>query len=89
MKLDLLLKIVIVLLFSFVLAEYSIASMRCGTHLITTGGKNRIPAAEVERLCGSPYSKSGSTWLYIKGNQVYRLKFSGDGLREIYSEMRR
>ena len=89
MNKSILVKIVITLTFFFFLSQNSHASMRCGTHLITTGGKTLTPAAEVERLCGPPYSKSGRTWLYVKGNVIYRLKFSESGLREIYKEMRK
>ena len=79
------------LLLIFLLYETSIASMRCGTHLISTGGRsNQTSFAEVQRLCGAPYAKSGNTWIYYKGSQIYRLKFSDNGnLREIYREMKR
>jgi len=80
----------LVLLCAF-FSESAWASMRCGTHLITTGGRsNQMSFADVQRLCGSPYSKSGGTWIYYKGNQVYRLKFTDNGkLKEIYREMKR
>ena len=91
MKTKFYIKVVLLLLVYFIFCEFALASMRCGTHLITTGGRsNQISFAEVQRLCGSPYAKSGNTWIYYKGNQVYRLKFSDSGgLREIYREMKR
>lgn len=83
------LKVVALILVFFFLSEFALASMRCGTSLITAGGRSRMTHAEVERLCGAPYSKSGGTWIYYKGSSVYRLKFSDSGLREIYREMKR
>lgn len=80
----------LVLLCAF-FSESAWASMRCGTHLITTGGRsNQMSHADVERLCGAPYAKSGGTWIYYKGSQVYRLKFNDSGnIKEIYREMKR
>ena len=89
MKTKLFIKSIFVLLIFLFLAESVLASMRCGTTSITSGQRNRISQAEVERLCGPPYSKSGGTWIYLKGNRVYRLKFTEGGLREIFSEMQR
>lgn len=89
MKTKFYLKLLSALLIFLFVSESALASMRCGTSSITGGQRNRISQAEVERLCGTPYSKSGGTWIYIKGNRVYRLKFTEGGLREIYSEMRR
>ena len=91
MKTKFYIKTVLLLMVYFTLAEFAFASMRCGTHLITTGERSsQMSFAEVQRLCGAPYAQSGNTWIYYKGNQVYRLKFSdGGGLREIYREMKR
>lgn len=77
------------ILIFFLLCEIASASMRCGTNLITAGQRNRTSQAEVVKKCGTPYSKSGNSWIYIKGNQVYRLKFTEGGLREIFRELKR
>jgi len=83
------LRAVSLLLILLFLSEIASASMRCGTSQITAGERNRTSQAEVVKKCGTPYSKSGGTWIYVKGNQVYRLKFGEGGLKEVYSEIKR
>ena len=63
-------------------------AMQCGTHLITANEDDPISRSDVESKCGSPDSKSGNTWIYIKGNEEYRLIFDENGLRDIFSEMK-
>lgn len=77
----------LLLLFAF-LSE-TVMAMRCGSHIITAGEVNGITRGEVQSKCGAPYSTYGNTWVYIKGNEVYRLKFSGSTLEEIHQEMKR
>jgi hypothetical protein len=67
---------VLLLFLLIVVCSQSAYAMRCGTHLISAGRSNGISKDDVIRKCGAPYSQSGNYWIYMKGNSVYRLRFS-------------
>ena len=54
-------------------------SMRCGSHLISDGGRHGPDAYEVLKRCGEPTSRQGYTWVYKKGNKRYVIHFNGNG----------
>jgi Protein of unknown function (DUF2845) len=39
-------------------------SMRCGTHIISSGGRQGTNKYEVLKKCGEPTIRSGNTWIY-------------------------
>ena len=56
------------------------ASMRCGSHLITDGGRTGPGTYEVLKRCGEPTFRQGNSWVYEKGRKRYVIVFKGDGL---------
>ncbi len=66
---------------SMLLMELALAgSMRCGTHLITTGGLHGPGKYEVLKKCGEPTVRSGDTWIYDKpGGVKYVVVFDASG----------
>ncbi len=70
-----------VILLSMLLMETALAgSMRCGTHLITTGGLHGPGKYEVLKKCGEPTVRSGDTWIYDKpGGVKYVVVFDAAG----------
>ena len=70
-----------VILLSMLLMETALAgSMRCGTHLITTGGLHGPGKYEVLKKCGEPTVRSGDTWIYEKpGGVKYVVVFDASG----------
>ncbi len=73
--------VVSVILLSMLLMELALAgSMRCGTHLITTGGLHGPGKYEVLKKCGEPTVRSGDTWIYDKpGGVKYVVVFDASG----------
>jgi len=67
--------------FSIVMVEQSIAdSLRCGTHIISSGQRSAPYKHEVLKKCGEPTSRNGNTWIYKKSSSVSRVvRFGGDG----------
>ena len=54
-------------------------SMRCGTHLISTG-QNGPYRHEVLKRCGEPTAREGRAWFYKKSSSVTRVvRFDGSG----------
>ncbi len=55
-----------VFLLSTLLMELAFAdgSMRCGTHIISAGGRDGPSKYEVLKKCGEPTARSGNTWIY-------------------------
>jgi Protein of unknown function (DUF2845) len=39
-------------------------SMRCGTHIISSGERQGTNKYEVLKKCGEPTIRSGNTWIY-------------------------
>ena len=65
------------LLMEFVLAA---GSMRCGTHLISVGGRPGPGKYEVLKKCGEPTIRAGDTWIYDKpGSEKYVVVFDAAG----------
>ena len=70
-----------VILLSTLLMELAFAgSMRCGSHLISTGGLHGPGKYEVLKKCGEPTARSGDTWIYDKpGGVKYVVVFDASG----------
>jgi hypothetical protein len=70
-----------VILLSILLMENSLAgSMRCGSHIISTGGLHGAGKYEVLKKCGEPTVRSGDTWIYDKpGGVKYVVVFDAAG----------
>ena len=64
-----------VILLSTLLMELALAadSIRCGTHIITAGGRHGPGKYEVLKKCGEPKSRSGNTWVYEQHGGVRRV----------------
>jgi len=69
------------ILLSMLLMENVLAgSMRCGTHLISSGGRPGPGKYEVLKKCGEPTVRSGDTWIYDKpGSVKYVVVFDAAG----------
>ena len=69
------------ILLSMLLMESVLAgSMRCGTHLISSGGRPGPGKYEVLKKCGEPTIRSGDTWVYDKpGSAKYVVVFDAAG----------
>ena len=72
---------VAVALVSLVMVEIAEArSMRCGTHVISTGQRSSPGMYEVLKRCGEPKARYGNTWIYEKSSSVsYKVTFSSNG----------
>ena len=68
-------------LLSMLLVQTALAeSMRCGTHLISTGGLHGPGKYEVLKKCGEPTVRSGDTWIYdMPGGKKYVVVFDAAG----------
>jgi len=68
------------LLLSMLLMENALAgSMRCGSHIISTGGLHGPGKYEVLKKCGEPTVRSGDTWIYDKGGVKHVVVFDAAG----------
>jgi len=69
------------ILLSMLLIETAFAgSMRCGSHIISTGGLHGPGKYEVLKKCGEPSVRSGDTWIYDKpGGVKYVVVFDASG----------
>ena len=54
-------------------------SMRCGSHLISDGGRHGPGIYEVLKRCGEPTFRQGNSWVYEKGNQRIVIIFDSKG----------
>jgi len=63
------------ILLSTLLMELALAadSIRCGTHIITAGGRHGPGKYEVLKKCGEPAARSGNTWIYEQHGGVTRV----------------
>jgi hypothetical protein len=70
-----------VILLSMLLIQTAFAgSMRCGSHIISTGGLHGPGKYEVLKKCGEPTVRSGDTWIYDKpGGVKYVVVFDASG----------
>ncbi len=68
-------------LLSMLLVESVFAgSMRCGTHIISSGQGNSPGQYEVLKRCGEPTIRQGSTWIYERSSSVSRrIRFDNNG----------
>jgi len=59
-------KLIVASVFLFALMpEPALAdSMRCGSHIISSGGLHGPGKYEVLKKCGQPAARSGDTWIY-------------------------
>ena len=48
-------------------------SMRCGTHIISSGERSGPNKYEVLKKCGEPTNRSGSTWTYERPGGATRV----------------
>ena len=56
------------------------SSMRCGTHIISSGQANSPGQYEVLKRCGEPTARQGDTWIYEKSSSVTRqIRFDKNG----------
>jgi len=69
------------ILLSMLFIETAFAgSMRCGSHIISTGGLHGPGKYEVLKKCGEPSVRSGDTWIYDKpGGVKYVVVFDASG----------
>ena len=70
-----------VILLSILLMETALAdSMRCGSHIVSSGGLHGPGKYEVLKKCGEPTTRSGNTWIYDKpGGVRYVVVFDAGG----------
>jgi len=68
-------------LLSTLMLEPALAdSMRCGRHIISSGGLHGPGKYEVLKKCGEPTARSGDTWIYDKpGGVKYVVVFDASG----------
>ena len=62
-----------------VLQSVYAGSMRCGSHLISDGGRSGSGTYEVLKRCGEPTFRQGYTWVYKKGNRSTVIVFDDNG----------
>ena len=70
-----------VLVLAIVSSQPALASsMRCGTHIISSGQGNSPGQYEVLKRCGEPTVRQGNTWIYDKSSSVKRtIRFDNQG----------
>lgn len=55
-------------------------SMRCGTHIISSGQNDSPGMYEVLKRCGEPTFRQGNTWVYEKSSSVSKkIRFDING----------
>ena len=58
----------------------SASSMKCGTHIISSGQGNSPGQYEVLKRCGEPTIRQGNTWIYERSSSVSRqIRFDRNG----------
>ena len=62
-----------------VLQSVYAGSIRCGSHLISDGGRHGPGTYEVLKRCGEPTFRQGNTWVYEKGKKRYVIIFDVRG----------
>jgi len=56
------------------------SSMKCGTHIISSGQGNSPGQYEVLKRCGEPDVRQGNTWIYERSSSVARrIRFDSNG----------
>lgn len=71
----------VLVLISAAAAQPAVAgSMRCGTHVISSGQNNSPGMYEVLKRCGEPTFRQGNTWIYEKSSSVStKIRFDRNG----------
>lgn len=55
-------------------------SLKCGTHIISSGQNNSPGMYEVLKRCGEPSARQGDTWIYKMSSSVSRqIRFDRSG----------
>ena len=75
-------KLIVASVFLFALKpEPALAdSMRCGNHIISSGGLHGPGKYEVLKKCGQPAARSGDTWIYERpGGTRHVVVFDANG----------
>ena len=62
-----------------VLQSVYAGSMRCGSHIISDGGRSGPGTYEVLKRCGEPTFRQGNSWVYEKGSKRYVIVFKSNG----------
>lgn len=58
----------------------SASSLRCGTHIISSGQSNSPGQYEVLKRCGEPDARQGDTWIYERSSSVVKqVRFDRNG----------
>ncbi len=67
--------------FSMLMLQSAYAgSIRCGSHIISDGGRSGPGMYEVLKRCGEPTFRQGNTWIYTKPNKKqYEVIFNDSG----------
>ena len=52
---------------------FAVGSMRCGTHIISSGGRSGPDKYEVLKKCGEPTARFGNSWVYEYSGGVQRV----------------
>ena len=55
-------------------------SIRCGQHIVSSGGRTGPTMYEVLKKCGEPKERAGLTWIYEQRGRVRVLTFDSRGL---------
>ena len=84
MKKHILMNSIMLLLAGMVLMAFALnasaGSIRCGGTIIDDGDRRGISKLEIEKKCGTPYSKYGNSWIYSMPNgTVTRIRFKSNG----------
>ncbi len=59
---------------------FAIGSIRCGTHIISSGQRRGPDKYEVLKKCGEPKVRSGNSWIYEQsGGSTRVLVFDASG----------
>ena len=64
---------------TLILQSVYAGSMRCGSHLISDGGRVGPGTYEVLKRCGEPTFRQGNSWVYDKGKKRYVIIFNDSG----------
>ncbi len=69
----------VLLLSTLILEPVFAASMRCGTHIISTGGRSGPDKYEVLKKCGEPTVRQGDSWIYEQSGTRRTVVFDPSG----------
>jgi hypothetical protein len=73
--------VMLLLAMGFMEPAVAASSMRCGTHVISSGQGNSPGQYEVLKRCGEPTYRQGNTWIYERSSSVSRkIRFDPNGV---------